>query len=49
MRASRDGPPHWTRVWPTDEDNPRHAGLQAWTAAYGHQIPGIAPDDANCN
>jgi hypothetical protein len=19
-----DGRPHWTRVWPTGEDNPRH-------------------------
>jgi hypothetical protein len=35
-----DGSPHWSRVWPTPEDNPRHAGLELWMAAHGHQIVG---------
>jgi hypothetical protein len=38
VRIGADGSPHWTRVWPTPEDNPRHAGLELWMAAYGHQI-----------
>jgi len=38
VRAGADGSPHWTRIWPTPEDNPRHAGLELWMAAYGHQI-----------
>ena len=38
VRVGADGSPHWTRVWPTPEDNPRHAGLELWMAAYGHQI-----------
>ncbi len=38
VRAGADGEPHWTRVWPAQEDNPRHAGLELWMAAYGHQI-----------
>jgi hypothetical protein len=25
---------------PTPEENPRHAGLELWMAAYGHQIVG---------
>jgi hypothetical protein len=45
VRVGRDGQPHWTCVWPTYKDNPRHAGLQAWTAAHGHQILDIAADD----
>ena len=28
----------WTHVWPAPEDNPRHRDLEAWMAAYGHQI-----------
>jgi hypothetical protein len=35
VRIGRDGQPHWTRVWPAGEDNPRHAGLQAGMTAYG--------------
>jgi hypothetical protein len=27
VRIGADGSPHWTRVWPTPEDNPRHVGL----------------------
>jgi hypothetical protein len=38
VRIGADGEPHWTRVWPTPEDNPRHAGLELWMVAYGHQI-----------
>jgi hypothetical protein len=30
----------WSRVWPTPQENPRHAGLELWMAAYGHQIVG---------
>ena len=38
VRIGTDGSPRWSRVWPTPEDNPRHAGLELWMAAYGHQI-----------
>jgi hypothetical protein len=38
VRIGADGSPHWTRVWPTPEDNPRHAGLELWMANYGHRI-----------
>jgi hypothetical protein len=38
VRIGADGSPHWTRIWPTPEDNPRHAELELWMAAYGHQI-----------
>jgi hypothetical protein len=38
VRIGADGSPHWSRVWPTPEDNPRHAGLELWMANYGHQI-----------
>src|SRR5271157_313288 len=38
VRAGADGSPHWTRVWPSPEDNPRHAELQLWMATSGHQI-----------
>ena len=38
IRVGADGSPHCTRVWPTPEDNPRHAGLELWMATYGHQI-----------
>jgi hypothetical protein len=40
VRIGTDGSPHWTRIWPTQEDNPRHAGLELWMAAHGHQIVG---------
>jgi hypothetical protein len=40
VRIGADGSPHWSRVWPTPEDNPRHAGLELWMAAHGHQIVG---------
>jgi hypothetical protein len=38
VRPGADGQPRWSRVWPTDEDHPRHAGLEAWMAAHGQQI-----------
>jgi hypothetical protein len=40
VRVGADGSPHWSRVWPTPAENPRHAGLELWMAAYGHQIVG---------
>jgi hypothetical protein len=44
VRIGTDGSPHWSRVWPTPQDNPRHAGLELWMAAYGHQIIRPASD-----
>jgi hypothetical protein len=38
VRVGADGEPHWTRVWPTPEENPRHAGLELWMAVHGHRI-----------
>ena len=38
VRIGADGSPRWSRVWPTPQDNPRHAGLELWMAAYGHHI-----------
>ena len=38
VRVGANGSPHWTRVWPTSEDNPRHARLELWMATYGYQI-----------
>ena len=38
VRIGADGSPHWTRIWPTPEDNSRHARLELWMAAYGYQI-----------
>ena len=40
VRIGVDGSPRWSRVWPTPEDNPRHAELEVWMASYGHQIVG---------
>ena len=40
VRIGADGSPHWSRVWPTPQENPRHAGLELWMAGYGHQIVG---------
>jgi hypothetical protein len=37
-RIGADASPHWSRVWPTPEDNPRHGGLELWMASYGYQI-----------
>src|SRR6266487_6003691 len=54
VRIGADGSPHWSRVWPTPQENPRHAGLQRWMAGYGHQIVGRPAcwfdwrDDNNC-
>jgi len=38
VRIGADGSPHWLRIWPSPQDNPRHAGLEVWMAAYGQQI-----------
>jgi hypothetical protein len=38
VRIGADGSPHWTRVWPTPEENPRHAGLELWMAVHGYRI-----------
>ena len=38
VRVGADGSPHWLRVWPTVEENPRHAGLELWMAVHGHRI-----------
>ena len=44
VRIGADGSPHWSRVWPTSAENPRHAGLERWMATYGHQIIGRPAD-----
>lgn len=49
VRIGRDGRANWSRVWPTDEDSPRHAGLEEWMAAYGPQIVTMAADDGDRN
>lgn len=38
VRVGTDGSPHWTHVWPTPEENPRHAGLELWMAVHGYRI-----------
>ena len=38
VRVGADGSPHWTRVWPAPEENPRHARLELWMAVYGYRI-----------
>ena len=38
VRLGADGSARWSRVWPTPEDSPRHAGLEVWMATYGQQI-----------
>jgi hypothetical protein len=38
VRIGTNGSPHWSRVWPTPEESPRHAGLELWMASYGYQI-----------
>ena len=40
VRTGADGSLHWLRVWPTPEENPRHAGLELWMAGHGYQIVG---------
>jgi hypothetical protein len=37
-RIGTGGSPRWTRIWPTPEGHPRHAGLELWMAAGGRQI-----------
>jgi hypothetical protein len=38
VRFGADGSPRWSRIWPTPQEHPRHAGLEAWMAAHGYQI-----------
>jgi hypothetical protein len=38
VRIGAGGSPDWLRVWPTSEENPRHAGLDLWIAGHGHRI-----------
>ena len=38
VRTGADGSPHWSRVWPIQEDNPHHAGLELWMVSYGHLL-----------
>jgi hypothetical protein len=40
VRTGADGSPHWSRVWPTPENNPCHGRLEPWMASYGYQIVG---------
>ena len=40
VRGGADSRPHWLRVWPTPQENPRHAGLELWMAVHGYQIVG---------
>jgi hypothetical protein len=47
VRFAADGSPHWSRVWPTPEENPRHAELELWMAVYGHQIVSRPANDFN--
>jgi hypothetical protein len=41
VRFGADGSPHWSRIWPTPQEHPRHAGLELWMAAHGYQIVGL--------
>jgi hypothetical protein len=54
VRFGADGSPRWSRVWPTPQEHPRHAGLELWMAAHGYQIvsrparwSGFGQDDEN--
>jgi hypothetical protein len=38
VRIGADGSPHWSRIWPTPKDNPRHAGLELWMTTDGYRI-----------
>jgi len=38
VRIGADGGAHWLRVWPTPEENSRHAGLELWMAVHGYQV-----------
>jgi hypothetical protein len=54
VRFGADGSPHWSRIWPTPAEHPRHAGPELWMAAHGYQIvsrparwSGFCPDEEN--
>jgi hypothetical protein len=38
VRIGADGSPHWLRVWPAPEENPRHARLELCMAVPGCRI-----------
>jgi hypothetical protein len=38
VRVGADASPHWLQVWPTPQENPRHAGLELWMAVHGYQL-----------
>ena len=38
IHIGADGTPHWLGVWPTAEENPRHAELELWMAIHGRRI-----------
>jgi hypothetical protein len=38
VRFGADGSPHWSRIWPTPQEHPRHAGLELSMAVHGYQI-----------
>ncbi len=38
VRFGAEGSPHWSRIWPTQQEHPRHADLELWMAAHGYQI-----------
>jgi hypothetical protein len=48
VRVGADGSPHWLRVWPTAEDNPRHSGLELWMACHGYQIVSMPAGWSGC-
>lgn len=35
VRVGADGSAHWTRMWPTPDENPRHAALEPWMPLTG--------------
>jgi hypothetical protein len=39
VRIGADGSPHWSRVWPTPQENPRHAGLDCGWPLTGTRSP----------
>ncbi len=45
VRIGADDSPHWSGVWPTSADIPRHARLKLCMAAYDSKIVGTLPTD----
>lgn len=48
VRIGADGSAHWTRVWPTSAEHPRHPGLELWMAACGHRIVSLPASAFAC-